>query len=88
MVCLLDRSDFELGRNFCATQEIPIGFLRRAPDDFDFAFEVRALFDHNLCRRQIPIHRTALFDLDFSSSVYVPLHIPVHHHLAGVDVGR
>src|SRR5271167_854116 len=65
-----------------------VGFPRHAPVDFDRTFEVRAVFDHDLCRRQIPDHRTVLPDLDSTFRAHVPLHVAVHHHVAGVDVSR
>src|SRR5258708_2299162 len=68
--------------------DVLVGFLWRAAVDFDRTFEVRAVFDHDLCRRQIPDHQTGLLDLDPSLGVHVPLHVTVHHHVAGVDVCR
>src|SRR6266851_3582769 len=68
--------------------DVLVGFLLCAPVDFDRTFEVRAVFDHDLCRRQIPDHRTVLPDLDPSLRAHVPLHVAVHHHVAGVDVSR
>src|SRR5713101_8162761 len=42
----------------CPRGDFLVGFLLRAPVDFDRTFEVRAVFDHDLFRRQIPNHRT------------------------------
>jgi len=59
------------------------------PVDLDRTFEVRAVFDHDLGRRQISDHRTVLFDFSIRPFARTfPLHIAVHHHVAGVDVRR
>src|SRR6266852_6068096 len=61
---------------------ILVGFFRRSPVDFDRTLEVRAVFDHDLRRRQIPDHGTVFLDLDPSLRAHVSLHVAVHHYVA------
>jgi hypothetical protein len=68
--------------------DILIRLFRYAPVDFDRAFEARAVFDHDLRRRQIPDDRTVLLDLHPSLCAHVSFHGAVHHHVARVDVRR
>src|SRR6267142_765374 len=68
--------------------DVLFGFLRRTPVNLNRAFEIRAVLDHDLRRRQIPDDRTVLLDLDPSLRAHVSLHVAVHHHVAGVDVSR
>src|SRR5216683_2489264 len=69
-----------------ARGEVLVGIRCGAPVDFDGAFEVRAVFDHDLCRLQISDDRTVLLDLDSSRGAHVALHGAVYHHVMGVDV--
>ena len=58
-----------------------VGFLFRALLDLDRAFEVRSVFDHDLHRGQISIHRTVFLYLDPTVRVYVSLHFAVDYQL-------
>jgi hypothetical protein len=69
-------------------EDVLVTFLRLAVVDFDRAFEIRAVFDHDLCRRQICNHRTVLHDLDSALRIYSPLHVAADNHVVGADVSR
>jgi hypothetical protein len=69
-------------------EDVLVTFLRLAVVDFDRAFEIRAVFDHDLCCRQICNHRTVLHDLDSALRIYSPLHVAADNHVAGADVSR
>src|SRR5258707_3397915 len=64
-----------------------VAFLFRALLDLDRALEVCSVFDDDLRRRQISVHRTVLLDLDFALPMDITLHASVHDHLASNDVG-
>src|SRR6266849_204079 len=68
--------------------DILLRLLRHTPVDFDRTFEARAVFDHDLRRRQIPDNRAILLDLDPSLRAHVSFQVAVHHHVARVDVRR
>src|SRR6266849_874141 len=68
--------------------DILLRLLRHAPVDFDRTFEARAVFDHDLRRRQIPDDRAVLLDLDPSLRAHVSFQVAVYHHVARLDVRR
>src|SRR5258707_12184616 len=75
-------------RRRCRRREhVFVTFLFRALLDLDRALEVCSVFDDDLRRRQISIHRTVLLDLDLTCPTDITLHASVHDHLAGKDVG-
>jgi hypothetical protein len=55
--------------------------------DRDRALEVCSVFDDDLRRRQISVHRAVLLDLDLAFPMDIALHSSVHDHLASNDVG-
>src|SRR5258707_8952312 len=76
-------------RRRCRRREhVFVTFLFRALLDLDRAFEVGSVFDDDLRRRQISVHRTVLLDLDLALSTDVTIHASVHDHLVSDDVGR
>src|SRR6266481_6907640 len=62
-------------------------FLFRALLDLDRALEVCSVFDDDLRRRQISVHRTVLLDLDLAFPMDITANASVHDHLASNDVG-
>ncbi len=55
--------------------------------DFDGAFEVRAIFDHDARGGQLAEDRTIFFDLDAVASTQIALDLAVDEDLGGQDVG-
>src|SRR5438552_3877749 len=55
--------------------------------DFDGAFEVGAVLDHDPRGGQIAVHRTVLLDLDAVLGAQIALHGAVDHNFAGDNIG-
>src|SRR5215467_720819 len=68
-------------------KRVAAGFLLLALVDFDGAFEVCAVFDHDASRGQVAVDRTILLDFNSVFRAKVALHCAIHHNLAGNDVG-
>src|ERR1700720_161144 len=65
---------------------IPARFLFWTLVDFDGAFKVGAIFDHDAGSSQVTVDRTILLDFNSILRAKVSLHVAVHHYLAGNDV--
>src|SRR5258707_7380159 len=64
-------------RRRCRRREhVFVAFLFRALLDFDRPLEVCSVFDDDLRRRQISVHRTVLLDLDLALPMNITLHAP------------
>ena len=56
--------------------------------DFDGAFEISAVFDHDAGGGQVAVYRTVFLDFNSVFGAKVALHRAVYYHLAGDNVGR
>src|SRR5258708_1811964 len=75
-------------RRRCRRREhVFVTFLLRALLDLDQPLEVCSVFNDDLRRRQISIHRTVLLDLDLTCPTHITLHPPLHNHLPSNPVG-
>jgi CheY-like chemotaxis protein len=81
------RTQPTLARRDSSRGDVAVGLLRRTPVDFDRTFEVGAVFDQDLRRRQIPDHRTVLLYLNPSPRAHVSFHMAVNHNVTRIDVG-
>src|SRR4029434_5357330 len=68
-------------------EHVFVPFLFGGVLDLDRALEVCSVFDDDLSRRQISVHRTVLLDLDLAFPTDITLSPAVHDPLAGNDVG-
>src|SRR4029077_14088326 len=55
--------------------------------DFDRAFEVGTVFDHDARRGEVAVDGTVFLDLDPVLGAKVALHSAVDHHFTGNDIG-